>query len=247
MSLIKIIAIPENSQTAAWIKAELERKGYGVSIVGAGEEIVQLLMKERPDVTLFPEAKSQSLGHGIKCWALIAWTEDGRGLATVIEAALNGSDTAALKNLQKEVEERKRIEDTLRLSECRYRFLVDNLNEAILVVKDGRVAFFNSKAPEVFGWPSSVFDNMPIEHLIYPDDKQIILDRYHRRIKGEDVPQNYDVRATTRREIYDGCGLMPSGRLGRVRQQPWSSWLTSLTANILKKCSGTARPVIENS
>jgi PAS domain S-box-containing protein len=51
--------------------------------------------------------------------------------------------------------ERKRFEETLRLSEQRYRELVQNANSAIIRwTCDGTITFFNEYAQEFFGWRS---------------------------------------------------------------------------------------------
>ena len=83
---------------------------------------------------------------------------------------------------------RKRAEDALRKSEEQYQTLVENANEAILVIQDGMVKFVNSKASESFGYTEQELLSTPIFELIHPEDRDAVIERYRQKIHGDMRP-----------------------------------------------------------
>jgi PAS domain S-box-containing protein len=93
-----------------------------------------------------------------------------------------------------DVTERKQGEEALRKSEERYRQLAENAGEAIFVVQDGTVKFINSKGEELSGYSLEELTSAPFAKFIHPDDVNMVVERYARRLKGEPIPQTYDFR-----------------------------------------------------
>jgi PAS domain S-box-containing protein len=106
----------------------------------------------------------------------------------------------ALENLQQEITERKRAEAALRESEQRYRLLIDNANESIVVVQDGLIKFVNPMTLGLSGRDSEQeLIDRPFSEFIHPDDRGMVVENYRRRIKNEAVQQpRYDFRVVTR-------------------------------------------------
>ena len=79
--------------------------------------------------------------------------------------------------------------------EERYNIVVDNANEAIMVVQDGLLKFFNQKALDLAGYSKKEdFLNKPFLEFVPPDHQQMIMDRHLRRQRGEPVPNFYQVK-----------------------------------------------------
>ena len=99
--------------------------------------------------------------------------------------------TAALSvandKLRAEINERKRSELALRESEEKYRLLVENSNDAIFVIQDGRVTFPNPKAVRLSNEMNIDISRRPFFDFIYPDDKDAVLRWYKRSLKGRDT------------------------------------------------------------
>jgi len=85
----------------------------------------------------------------------------------------------------------------LHAGEEKYRVLVENANEAICVAQDGVVQFSNPKFQQLLGYDASRLANMPFTDIIAPEDRQMVLDRYRRRLQGEDIQHRYEFRILT--------------------------------------------------
>ena len=96
--------------------------------------------------------------------------------------------------IARDITERKSIEEALRDSEEKYRLVVENANEAIVVAQDGFLKFFNPKVLDITGFSSEELSSMPFEDLIHPDDRSMVVDRYQRRLQGNDLSHVYSFR-----------------------------------------------------
>ncbi|MBT8369862.1 MAG: PAS domain S-box protein, partial [Deltaproteobacteria bacterium] len=89
--------------------------------------------------------------------------------------------------LEKQADQERILKQELQESEKKYRLLVDNANDAILIIQDERIKFFNPVALKLTGYPASEFIDLPFKQFIHPKDIATVVDRYKRRIKGENV------------------------------------------------------------
>ena len=99
-------------------------------------------------------------------------------------------DKAATIFFVTDVTHRRQAEDSLRASEEKYRLLTDNVNEGIGVFQDGKVVFGNPRLVEIVGVPQEELMSTPFVELIHPDDRQIVMERYLKTLKGEEIPTN---------------------------------------------------------
>jgi len=93
-----------------------------------------------------------------------------------------------------DITERKQAEETLRVSEENYRNLFENAGEAIYVVQDGKLVFFNPMATMMIGYSAEELMSRSFIEFIHPDDRDMVIDRYARRIKGEKLAHIYPFR-----------------------------------------------------
>ncbi|MCC6231938.1 MAG: response regulator, partial [Verrucomicrobiales bacterium] len=80
----------------------------------------------------------------------------------------------------------------------RYRVLVENAGQGILVVRDGAIVFFNEKVVRMFDCPHERVHGRSILEFIHPEDRGMVLERHRRRLNGEEVPTRYAFRASLR-------------------------------------------------
>ena len=96
--------------------------------------------------------------------------------------------TEANAKLRAEIAERERSEAALRESEEKYRLLVENANDAIFIIQDGKVTFPNPKASALSREMSIDIDRTPFFDYIHTDERERVLQWYKKRLKNNDVP-----------------------------------------------------------
>ena len=89
---------------------------------------------------------------------------------------------------------RIKAEEALRLSEGKYRLLVENANDAIFILQDGKIKFFNDKAKLIGNELGIDLHRVPFDQYIHPKDRDMVIDRYDRQLKGETFPETYAFR-----------------------------------------------------
>jgi len=109
-------------------------------------------------------------------------------------ALLVGQSFGHSAALVKEVAERKRTEQTLRESEEKYRLVVNNVSEAIIVAQDWKVVFANPSGSKIFGYTPQQLLGMDFDKLVYHGDRWSVADGYRRRLAGEDVRDRFRFR-----------------------------------------------------
>jgi len=105
---------------------------------------------------------------------------------------------AANVQLKEEVEERRWVEDVLRNSEERYRLVVENADEGIVVNQDGFFKYVNPKAVKILGRPEEELVSRPIVEFIHPEDREMIENRRLKMLKGESIPSVFSCRIVDR-------------------------------------------------
>ena len=89
---------------------------------------------------------------------------------------------------------RERAEKALRESEEKYRTLLENAGEAVLVAQDGVFKFSNPKGEELFGYSKGELVSKPFTSFIHQEDREMVRGRYEKRIEGEVLPEVYPYR-----------------------------------------------------
>jgi PAS domain S-box-containing protein len=98
----------------------------------------------------------------------------------------------------RDISERKQAEEALRESEEKYRLLVNNATDAIFVAQDEVIRFPNPRTEELVSYSAGELATIRFTNLIHPDDRDMVLDRHRRRLKGESLPTAYSFRIINR-------------------------------------------------
>jgi len=118
----------------------------------------------------------------------------------------------------RDITERRRMDETLKESEERYRSLVDlgaDFGEAVVMAQDTEKAlaiqiFVNDEWSRITGYSKDELIGMPYFDLISLKDREQVLDRYRRRLKGEILSSIYELSITRK----DGTEVPVEGIAG---------------------------------
>lgn len=104
----------------------------------------------------------------------------------------NEGKVVAYEGILRDVTERK-------IAQERYRLVVENANEAIVVAQDGIVKFINPSTIRILGYSKEEIESRPFIDFIHPDDRAMVLERYRARLRGEEVPPVYSFRVVNKK------------------------------------------------
>ncbi len=114
------------------------------------------------------------------------------------QAAVAIENARLYEQAQQEIAVRQRAQEALRVSEEKYRLVVEHANDTIVVAQDGLFKFFNPRVTELTGYASEELIRQPFTKIIHPDDRSIVSARHISRLKGETPPPVYSFRVVDR-------------------------------------------------
>ena len=140
---------------------------------------------------------------------------DGNGHVTNVEASLtakNGDIKNVLLSAENifiqdkkyrftvvhDITDRKKAEEALKESEEKYRTLVENANEGILIAQDSNIAYANHQTGSILAIPVEEIIGKTFVDFIHPEDKNFVFERYKKRLAGENIPDAYEFRVINR-------------------------------------------------
>jgi PAS domain S-box-containing protein len=94
-------------------------------------------------------------------------------------------------SVHRDITERKQAEEALKEMEAQYRNLFENANEAIFVAQDGWLVFLNPMSTMMIGYSGKELMAKPFTEFIHPDDREMVINRHSRRMKGVEIPFPY--------------------------------------------------------
>jgi PAS domain S-box-containing protein/putative nucleotidyltransferase with HDIG domain len=96
------------------------------------------------------------------------------------------------------ITERKLADQALRKSEEKYRFLVDNANDAIFIAQDDRIKFPNPKTLQILGYPEEELTTIPVMNLVHPEDRSLFREVRQKRDASKELTTTYSLRVMNR-------------------------------------------------
>ncbi len=94
----------------------------------------------------------------------------------------------------RDVTRRVRAEDALRESEEKYRILIENASEAVVVIVNEKVEFVNQMAFVITGFKRDEMLGSFYLDFVHPEDRKIVQERNYQRLQGESPPSVYSFR-----------------------------------------------------
>ena len=92
-----------------------------------------------------------------------------------------------------DITERKKMENALKASEQKYSTLVEGGNDGIIFIQDGILKFANRKLTELTGFSKDEAIGKQFTDFIAPEYREPVMERYKKRLKGEEVPSKYEI------------------------------------------------------
>jgi PAS domain S-box-containing protein len=110
---------------------------------------------------------------------------DERGNAIGVEGVL------------RDITARKRAEDALRESEEKFRTMVENSLQGLIILQDDRIVYANEALARILGFDLEELLALPPEkiyELVHPAEREMIWSRMADRLEGKEVPSRYEFR-----------------------------------------------------
>ncbi|MCK5216160.1 MAG: response regulator [Methanosarcinales archaeon] len=95
---------------------------------------------------------------------------------------------------------RSQIEKKLFRSEEIYHTLIDNIQDGLFLIQDGKLKFVNEAFSRIPGYTVDEVLGMEFQDFVAPEDRDMVVDRYVRMMKGEKVLTNYEFHGIRKNE-----------------------------------------------
>ncbi len=102
----------------------------------------------------------------------------------------------ALERAKQNIETKKKNEK-LKESEKEFGILVNQSLQGIVIIQDFHIVFVNNKFAEITGYTVNELLSLPknkVKSLVHPGDQELVWGSIQARLKGKNVPSNYEFR-----------------------------------------------------
>jgi PAS domain S-box-containing protein len=101
-------------------------------------------------------------------------------------------------SMVEDITERKEAEEKLQQSEEKHRTLIENIQDSVFIIIDGKFQFVNEAFARMAGYEVEEIIGKDLREFIAPEDVAKVFDYYTRRQAGENVPYEYEFNALHR-------------------------------------------------
>ena len=131
-------------------------------------------------------------------YRMITKTGEVKWARTNARPILRDGEVVGIQGALVDITDRKEVEEALRLSEEKYRNVVQNSKDAIFVAQDNCLKFMNPSAAAILGYTCESIADRPFLEFVHPDDREMITDRHRRRLAGESLSDSIIFRIINR-------------------------------------------------
>ncbi len=127
----------------------------------------------------------------------LTWTaKDGGKVYTIVSPGIIPDAEGRVKKffaVVTDVSERKSAEEALMESEHLYRMLIENSLTGIYMIKKGGFIFANDNFRAITGYSEDDLESLDPVNIVHPKQRERIRNRVESRLRGKDVPSEYEV------------------------------------------------------
>jgi PAS domain S-box-containing protein len=95
---------------------------------------------------------------------------------------------ARIQTLEEELQQRAKDETQLQKLGQQYKLIIDKARDAIFIIQNEVIQFANRRARTVLGYSDEELSTTAIAELIHPKDRELVVIRHRKKLKGEKVP-----------------------------------------------------------
>jgi PAS domain S-box-containing protein len=163
------------------------------------------LLGKTTEITVVPEEQEDSKeklrllleGEELPVYERNMRRKDGTTIPVEINISLIREDDGNpiyLQSIARDITSRKEAARALEEREELYRTSVESINDGLIIVQKGLIVFTNVALSTILGYSVEELLGCNILDLLIDEDKSFVADYYRRRLAGEDVPSEYEVR-----------------------------------------------------
>ena len=196
-----VLIAEDDNEIRDLVCTQLELDGFKVICVSSGDQAVSESRSLKPDVIVM-DLKMPRM-NGIEAIQILKKDKSPRHIPIIVgtvveerEDIVKSFEAGAISYISKpyympelkarinSVLESKKLYDNLMQSEGKYRLLVENANEAILVIQDEILAFYNPRASELFDYPENKLRSTPFVEFLHRKDRDEFREYQDRTLLG---------------------------------------------------------------
>jgi len=146
------------------------------------------------------EPKSLFASKGFRTAMLVSFYAAVLLIAGIViwNRALSRQVRARTGELERELGERRRIEEELRESEEKFRVLAETSPTGICLYQGERIVYVNAAAAQLFGYTEQECLGMNFWDWVHEDSRDLVKSRGMARQRREEVPSSYECRHVTK-------------------------------------------------
>jgi diguanylate cyclase (GGDEF)-like protein/PAS domain S-box-containing protein len=196
-----VLIAEDDNEIRDLVCSQLELDGFKVICATNGDQAVSESRSLKPDVIIM-DLKMPKM-TGIEAIKILKKDKNTRHIPIIVgtvveerEDIVKSFEAGAISYIPKpyympelkarisSVLESEKLYDNLMQSEGKYRLLVENANEAILVIQDEILTFYNPRASELFDYPENKLRSTSFVEFLHSEDRDEFREYQDRTLLG---------------------------------------------------------------
>jgi PAS domain S-box-containing protein len=165
-----------------------------------GQKLTDILKTEYANEGSSSEAYQELMDNGHWSGEVTQLRKDGTRFPVLTSVSFVTDEQGVrigLLGINRDISERKLVEEALSNSEAKYRTLVENSLQGIIIYRGPRVVYVNPAMCAINGYSAEELFAMTPQQIVaitHPDDLVIAQERAQKRLAGDTSPSNHEIR-----------------------------------------------------